>query len=62
MILFLVKVVYELFKNKKISLMNIFLFWTGIILICLPQIKINYDLGHIGLFTFDKIGSYKPVP
>lgn len=49
MILFLVKVVYELF-------------WTGIILICLPQIKINYDLGHIGLFTFDKIGSYKPVP
>lgn len=62
MILFLVKIVYELFKNKKISLMNIFLFWTGIILICLPQIKINYDLGHIGLFTFDKIGSYKPVP
>ena len=62
MILFLVKIVYELFKNKKISLMNIFLFWIGIILICLPQIKINYDLGHIGLFTFDKIGSYKPVP
>ena len=62
MILFLVKIVYELFKNKKISLMNIFLFWSGIILICLPQVKINYDLGHIGLFTFDKIGSYKPVP
>ena len=61
-ILFLVKIVYELFKNKKISLMNIFLFWSGIILICLPQVKINYDLGHIGLFTFDKIGSYKPVP
>ena len=62
MILFLVKIVYELIKNKKISLINIFLFWLGIFLICLPQIKINYDLGHIGLFTFDRIGSYKPVP
>lgn len=62
MILFLVKIVYELIKNKKISLINIFLFWSGIILICLPQIKINYDLGHIGLFTFDRIGSYKPIP
>ena len=62
MILFLVKIVYELIKNKKISLINIFLFWLGIFLICLPQIKINYDLGHIGLFTFDRIGSYKPIP
>ena len=60
MILFLVKIVYELFKNKKVSLINIFLFWTGIILICLPQIKINYDLGHIGLFPFDRVGSYVP--
>lgn len=60
MILFLVKIAYELFKNKKVSLINIFLFWTGIILICLPQIKINYDLGHIGLFPFDRVGSYVP--
>ena len=61
-ILFLVKILYDLIKTKKISLLNIFLFWAGIVLICLPQIKINYDLGHIGLFPFDKIGSYKPVP
>ena len=60
MILFLVKIAYELFKNKKVSLINIFLFWSGIILICLPQIKINYDLGHIGLFPFDRVGSYVP--
>lgn len=59
-ILFLAKILYELFKNKKISLMNIFLFWLGVILICLLQIKINYDLGHIGLFTFDRVGSYVP--
>jgi membrane protein len=61
-ILFLVKILYDLIKTKKIFLLNIFLFWAGIILICLPQIKINYDLGHIGLFPFDKIGSYKPAP
>lgn len=60
MILFLIKIAYELFKNKKVSLINIFLFWSGIILICLPQIKINYDLGHIGLFPFDRVGSYVP--
>lgn len=59
-ILFLVKILYELVKNKKISLINIFLFWAGIIFVCLPQIKINYDLGYIGLFPFDKIGSYVP--
>ena len=59
-ILFLAKILYELFKNKKVSLINIFLFWSGIILICLPQIKINYDLGHIGLFPFDRVGSYVP--
>ena len=61
-ILFLVKILYDLIKTKKISLLNIFLFWAGIVLICLPQIKINYDLGHIGLFPFDKIGGYKPAP
>lgn len=59
-ILFLVKILYELVKNKKISLINIFLFWSGIIFVCLPQVKVNYDLGHIGLFPFDKIGSYVP--
>lgn len=61
-ILFLVKIIHELIKNKKISVLNVFLFWSGVILICLPQIKINYDLGHIGLFPFDKIGSYKIAP
>lgn len=62
MILFLIKIVYELIKNKKISLINIFFFWFGLTLICLPQVKINYDLGHIGLFPFDKIGSYILAP
>lgn len=61
-ILFLVKTLYELIKNKKISLPDIFFFWLGVIFICLPQIKINYDLGYIGLFPFDKMGSYGPVP
>lgn len=59
-IMFSLKTLYELIKNKKISLINIFLFWLGVIFICLPQIKINYDLGHIGLFPFDRIGSYVP--
>ena len=59
-ILFLVKVLYDLIKNKRISLLNIFLFWFGVIFICLPQVKINYDLGHIGLFPFDRVGSYVP--
>lgn len=59
-ILFLVKTLYDLIKTKKISLISIFLFWLGVILICLPQVKINYDLGHIGLFPFDRVGSYVP--
>lgn len=59
-ILFLVKILYDLIKTKKISLISIFLFWLGVILICLPQVKINYDLGHIGLFPFDRVGSYVP--
>ena len=60
MILFLVKILYDLIKTKKISLLNIFFFWGGIVFVCLPQVKINYDLGHVGLFPFDKIGSYVP--
>lgn len=59
-ILFLVKILYDLIKTKKISLISIFLFCLGVILICLPQVKINYDLGHIGLFPFDRVGSYVP--
>lgn len=59
-ILFLVKILYELVKNKKISLINVFFFWGGVFFACLPQVKINYDLGHIGLFPFDRIGSYAP--
>ena len=59
-IIFLVKILYDLIKTKKISLISIFLFWLGVILICLPQVKINYDLGHIGLFPFDRVGSYVP--
>ena len=27
-------------------------------LVCLPQVKINYEKGHIGLFTFDRKGSW----
>ena len=33
-------------------------FILGIVLVCLPQVKINYEKGHIGLFTFDRKGSW----
>ncbi len=60
-ILFIVFYIHQIIKQKQYKCVyEIFLFWIGVILICLPQIKINYDLGHIGLFPFDEIGSYVP--
>jgi len=45
---------------KKIKLNKTFFcyFFLGVFLICIPQIKINYDTGHIGIFAYDKKGSF----
>lgn len=60
-LLYIINMVYDYLKNKKILKMkNSFLlyFILGIVLVCLPQTKINYEKGHIGLFTFDRNGAW----
>jgi membrane protein len=52
---------YRYLKNKSFLKMKksfLLYFILGIVLVCLPQIKINYEKGHIGLFTFDRKGSW----
>lgn len=46
------------FKKIKLNKTFFFYFLLGVFFICFPQIKINYDTGHIGLFSYDKKGSF----
>ncbi|RRD40752.1 hypothetical protein EII29_02120 [Leptotrichia sp. OH3620_COT-345] len=48
------------FFIKKIRIKKSFFlfFFLGVIIVCIPQIKINYETGHIGLFSYDKKGSF----
>jgi len=52
-LLYIINMGYGYLKNKKFLKMKksfLLYFILGIVLVCLPQIKINYEKGHIGLF------------
>lgn len=58
---FILNLGYYFYKNKKVlKFKNSFLlyFILGITIVCLPQIKINYEKGHLGLFPFDRRGAW----
>lgn len=60
-LLYIINIGYGYLKNKKLIKMKksfLLYFILGIVLVCLPQVKINYEKGHIGLFTFDRKGSW----
>nr|WP_314113535.1 hypothetical protein [uncultured Leptotrichia sp.] len=53
--LFILNNILKIFKKQKYEIKNSFfsLFFLGIFIISIPQIKINYDKGHIGIFPYD---------
>lgn len=60
-LLYFIDMGYSYLKNKSFLKMKksfLLYFILGIVLVCLPQIKINYEKDHIGLFTFDRKGSW----
>ena len=55
LVLFIFNNVLKIFRKQKCKIKNAFfaLFFLGIFIISVPQIKINYDKGHIGIFPYD---------
>ena len=53
--LFILNNMLKFFGKQKYKLKNTFfaLFFIGAFIISIPQIKINYDKGHIGMFPYD---------
>ena len=53
--LFILNNILKIFQKQKYEIKNSFfsLFFLGIFIISIPQIKINYDKGHIGSFPYD---------
>ena len=53
--LFILNNMLKFFGKQKYKLKNTFfaLFFIGVFIISIPQIKINYDKGHIGMFPYD---------
>ena len=53
--LFILNNILKIFQKQKYEIKNSFfsLFFLGIFIISIPQIKINYDKGHIGIFPYD---------
>ena len=52
--------IFKIIKINKYRIKNNFFlfFFIGMFVICIPQIKLNYGNGHIGLFSYDKKGSW----
>ena len=59
-LLFIINNMLFFIKKRNMSIKNSFFiyFFMGIILICLPQAKINYEKGKISLFSYDDKGSW----
>ena len=55
LVLFILNNMLKIFDKQKYKLKNTFfvLFFVGVFIISIPQIKINYDKGHIGMFPYD---------
>ena len=53
--LFILNNMLKIFGKQKYKLKNTFfaLFFIGVFIISIPQIKINYDKGHLGMFPYD---------
>ena len=52
--------IYDIYKRKKVYVQEGVIFLLGLLIVCIPQIGMNYLLGHIGIFPFDHVGSYVP--
>jgi len=59
-ILFVVNNIFKIIKIDKYKIKNTFfyLFFIGMLITCIPQIGLNYRNSHIGLFSYDKKGSW----
>nr|WP_314113534.1 hypothetical protein [uncultured Leptotrichia sp.] len=55
LVLFFLNNMLKIFGKQKYKRKNIFfiIFFLGVFTISVPQIKINYDKGHIGIFPYD---------
>ena len=55
LVLFFLNNMLKIFGKQKYKRKNIFfiIFFLGVFTISIPQIKINYDKGHIGIFPYD---------
>ena len=60
LIWFILNNIFKVLKINKYKIKNnfFFFFFLGIFIVCLPQIKLNYENGHTGLFSYDKKGSW----
>ena len=61
LVLFILNNMLKIFDKQKYKLKNTFfvLFFVGVFIISIPQIKINYDKGHIGMFPYDTEKSWE---
>ena len=59
-ILFIINNICKIVKKDKYKIKNTFfyLFFIGVFITSIPQIGLNYANGHIGLFSYDKKGSW----
>lgn len=57
---FILNNIFKIIKINKYRIKNNFFlfFFIGMFVICVPQIKLNYGNGHIGMFSYDKKGSW----
>lgn len=49
--------IYDILFKRRYTKFFLY-FFIGLFVVCIPQIILNYHSGHIGLFSYDKVGSF----